>query len=178
MKNSIRASYFTSCILTFFYAPLFAQFSNSLNIAIGTTATLATKDYQPLWLESLQFGTISHQQTDISTHVLVTNVHFFDKKWRNGKIEDSQANNFYISYGIDLYNNNHFEEIFTKEAYIKAGYKTWEIRAGQFAEIIGEVDPELSSGSFAVSGNALPIPKIGLAVTDYITVPLPEVFSN
>src|SRR5690554_4693750 len=175
MKNSIRASFLTACLAAFLYAPLFAQFSDSLKVTIGTTATLATKDYQPLWLQSLQFGTITHQQTDLSTNVLLTNVHVVNKKAQNEMME-SQPSDFYISYGLDLYNNNHFQQLFTKEAYVKAGYKFWEIRVGQFMEIIGEVDPRLSSGSFAVSGNALPIPKIGLAVTEYTAVPFTQGF--
>src|SRR5690554_508686 len=175
MKNSIRAFFLTACLVGFIYAPLFAQFSDSLKVTIGTTATLATNDYQPLWLQSLQFGTITHHQSDLSTHILLTNVHVFNKKAQNGTV-DTQLSDFYISYGIDLYNNNHFQQLFTKEAYVKAGYKFWEIRVGQFMEIIGEVDPRLSSGSFAVSGNALPIPKIGLAVTEYTDIPFTKGF--
>ncbi|HLW32938.1 MAG TPA: hypothetical protein VKX40_11790, partial [Aequorivita sp.] len=68
MKNSIRAFFLTACLVGFIYAPLFAQFSDSLKVTIGTTATLATNDYQPLWLQSLQFGTITHHQSDLSTH--------------------------------------------------------------------------------------------------------------
>src|SRR5690554_5705764 len=130
MRISVRAFFLTACILIIFYTPLFAQFSDSLKVTIGTTATLATKAYQPLWLESLQFGTITHQQTDLSTHVLLTNVHVVNKKAQN-EMMDSQPSDYYISYGIDLYNNNHFQQLFTKEAYVKAGYKFWEIRVGQ-----------------------------------------------
>jgi hypothetical protein len=70
-----------------------------------------------------------------------------------------------------MYTNNHFKQAFAREAYVKAGFKNWEVRGGRYAEIIGEVDPTLSSGSLAISGNALPIPKIGVAVTRYTPVP-------
>lgn len=176
MQTLIRASTLTASLLVFIYAPLFAQFSDSLKVSIGTTATFATKDYQPLWIEALEFGTISQRGADLSSHVLLRNSHVLGKRQHASADINMTVSGFYLDYGLDLYNNNHFQAIFTKEAYVKAGYKYWEIRAGEFVEIVGEVDPELSSGSFAVSGNALPIPKIGLAVTEYTDVPFTNGF--
>ncbi len=77
-----------------------------------------------------------------------------------------------MRYGLYLINNNHFQDVIFQEGYIKAGYKSLEIRYGRYKDIPGEVDKELSSGSMGVSGNALPIPQIGIALTDYIDVPL------
>lgn len=174
MRIWIRESFVTASLMTFLYAPLFAQFTDSLKVSIGTSALFAAKTYQPFWIDALQFGTTSDQKTDLTTHVSVTNSHRFPKNEDKGR--GVEASDFYINYGIDLYNNSHFREIFTKEAYVKAGYKSWEIRVGQFLEIIGEVDPTLSSGSFAVSGNSLPIPKIGLAIKEYTAVPFTKGF--
>lgn len=137
-----------------------AQFADSLQLKVGTTGTIATKDYQPLWLVSNRFGTISDRKADFSTHVRLSNSHLLDEE-----------ENFYIRYGIDLYNNNRFKDVFIQEGFIKAGYKNLEFRAGRYAEIIGEVDHDLSSGSWGISGNARPIPKIGFALTDYVNVP-------
>lgn len=136
-----------------------AQLTDSLRILVGTTGTVATKDYQPLWLISRRFATVSDQQADFSSHVRISNIHTFGGK------------GFYLDYGIDLYNNDHFKKVFIQEGYIRTGFKHWEIRAGRYEEIIGEVDKDLSSGSLGISGNALPIPKVGIAVTDYTNVP-------
>lgn len=176
MQISIRASILTASLLAFIYAPLFAQFSDSLEVSIGTTATFATKSYQPLWIEALQLGTVAQRGADLSSHILLRNSHAFVKRLNVSADKDIAVSDFYLDYGLDLYNNNRFQAIFTKEAYVKAGYKSWQFRAGQFVEIIGEVDPQLSSGSFAVSGNALPIPKIGLAVTEYTAIPFTNGF--
>lgn len=144
-------------------APAYAQnggFADSLELQAGTTGTIATKDYLPLWLMSKRFGTISDRQADLSTHLRLRNTHRF-----------GQAEDFYLRYGVNLYNNNQFKDVFFEEAYIKAGYRKWEIRAGRYEEVTGEPDPALSSGSLGISGNALPIPKIGIALTDYADVP-------
>lgn len=132
--------------------------TDSLEIHAGATGTAAGKDYQPLWLLSNHFGTISDRKGDVSTQVGFSN----RLVWKKG---------FYVKYGLDIYNNDQFGHTFIEQGYIKAGYKNWEIRGGRYEEIIGEVDPLLGSGSMGISGNALPIPKIGLAVTKYTNVP-------
>jgi hypothetical protein len=155
-------------LLTFFYFCLSyanGQFADSLHIQVGTSATLATEEHQPLWLRANRFGTVTNRQSDLSSHIFLSNKHEFLKQ------KDTSSVHSYINYAVDLYNNDHFEKTFLQEAFIKAGIKSWELRAGRYEEVIGEVDPLLSSGSLAVSGNALPIPKIGIANTRYTVVP-------
>lgn len=135
-----------------------AQFADSLQLKVGTTGTIATKDYLPLWLVSNRFGVISDRKADLSTHVMFGNKHEINE-------------NVYIRYGLDIYNNNQFENVFIQQGFIKAGYKNLEFRAGRYTEIIGETDHVLSSGSWGISGNARPIPKVGFALTDYVNIP-------
>lgn len=146
-----------------------AQFIDSLQVSVGANATVASAEYQPLWMVANRYGTVSNRQADVTSHIRLSNKHLFSKN-RN-KDGDSTYPNSYINYAIDLYNNNHFEQNFLQEAFIKAGIKSWEFRAGRYEEVIGEVDPLLSSGSLAISGNALPIPKVGIANTSYTPVP-------
>lgn len=53
------------------------------------------------------------------------------------------------------------------EAYAKVKYGIFEIKAGRSKDHTGLVDSTLSSGAFAISGNALGIPKIELRVPHY-----------
>lgn len=155
---------------------LHAQFADSLQLHIGTTATVATQAYQPLWLVSNRFGTLTDQQADVSTYISLTNRHVY----KGGspvyeylrKYEKIPAVSF--AYGLDLYHNRHFQQVFIQEGYMKINYNHWQLRAGRYEETIGEINPELSSGSLGVSGNALPLPKVSLAVTEYTTVPLTQ----
>lgn len=137
-----------------------AQFADSLDIRVGTQATLATEDYQPLWLVSNRFGTISDRKSDLSTFIRINNHHELDPE---GK--------FHLRYGLSLYNNNRFGDVFLQEGYVKAAFKKLELRVGRYEEIIGEMDKDLSSGSLGLSGNAMPIPKISIALTDYVDIP-------
>lgn len=143
--------------------PVLAQngsFADSLQVQAGTTGTVASQEYLPLWLTAKHFGTISDRKSDLSTHLRLRNTHRF------GQEED-----FYLRYGINLYNNNHFRDVFFEEAFARLGYRKWEIRGGRYEEMLGEQDHSLSSGAWGISGNALPIPKIGIALTEYADVP-------
>ncbi|WP_119080295.1 capsule assembly Wzi family protein [Chitinophaga alhagiae] len=158
MKNLLLTISLAGCCV-----PAFAQngnFADSLQLQAGTTGTVATQEYLPLWLTVKRFGTISDRKSDLSTYLRLRNAHRF------GQEED-----FYLRYGISLYNNNHFRDVFFEEAFARVGYRKWEIRGGRYEEMLGEADQELSSGAWGISGNALPIPKIGIALTEYADVP-------
>ena len=149
-----------------------AQFADSLQLEVGTVASVASREYQPLWLIANKFGTIADRKSDLSSHLSIANIHRF----AGSKKIDITYKPYYISYGASVYNNNHFNETFITEAYLKTGYKKLEFRAGRFLETTGEMNAEVSSGSLGISGNALPIPKIGFAFTDYVPVPFTRGF--
>jgi len=157
--------YITFILLFALQTAASAQFLDSLQVQAGTNVSIASKDYLPLWLVANRFGVISDQQFDFSTHLRATNSHRFGPLAAEGKDKG-----IYIDYGVDIYNNDHLKKFIFQEAFIKARYKKMELSAGRFKQIIGEVDPDLSSGSLGVSGNALPIPKVSFKI-DYTDVP-------
>ncbi len=68
-----------------------------------------------------------------------------------------------------VFNAGYRYSLLIPEAYLKL--KLWqslEVWAGRRREVIGLVDSSLSSGSYAWSGNALPLTKIQVAIPDYI----------
>lgn len=160
-------------ILALLASSSYDQLPDSLQISAGTLGIVAKDGYQPLWLVANRWGAVSdRRQYDASIYAGLTGANYFGKKYvsRSNPTGLSQSV-FYLKYGATLLNNNHFSGTTFQEAYVKAGYKHLEIRAGRFKYIPGEVDQQLSSGSLGVSGNALPIPQITLALTDYVNVP-------
>ena len=145
-----------------------AQFLDSLQVQAGTQVSVASKDYLPFWLVSNRFGVISDQQFDFATHVKATNSH---RLGAPTSIYNEDDRGIYISYGADIYNNDHLSKNIIEQAYIRTRYKNITFSAGRFEQIIGEVDPDLSSGSLGVSGNALPITKLNLSM-EYTDIPL------
>jgi hypothetical protein len=57
------------------------------------------------------------------------------------------------------------------EGYGKLRVSIFELKAGRIKEIMGLVDTSLSTGAFAISGNALGIPKVEISIPDYFQVP-------
>lgn len=135
--------------------------------------TIASKDYQPLWLVSNRFGTIVDRKQDLSSHIRVSNRHDFNNRKKAALYvqKPDARKEFYLSYGLDFYSNNQFKNQFLQESFVKLGYKNWVLRAGRYEEVIGEMEPEISSGSLGLSGNALPIPKVQLAVDKFTNIP-------
>jgi hypothetical protein len=150
--------------------PAAAQFADSLHVSVGTTATAATRGYQPLWVVANHYGTIADRQADASTFVAFSNEHALGRPAAAVPGAPHQRG-FYVGYGAALYSNNNFGRLFLPEGYVRAGYRTLQLRAGRYHEVTGEIDPTLASGSLGISGNALPLPKVELAVTEYTDVP-------
>lgn len=135
------------------------RWQDSLRLSVGTVSTAASKDFLPFWLVANRYGTIKDRKNDVSTNIYLYNEHTIGKS------------SLRFNYTVDLYNNNHFNDFTLVEANIKVDYKGWQLRAGRYREVIGEVDSSLSTGSLGISGNALPIPKISIAVPEYKPFP-------
>ncbi|MBO0359036.1 hypothetical protein J0X19_13840 [Hymenobacter sp. BT186] len=144
-----------------------AQHLDSLRVTVGTLATLASQGYQPLWSVANRYGSISSQQADLSTFFTLGNEHALGA----AAVTAAPRRRWVAGYGLAVYNNRHFRSTFLQEGYGKVGYGAWQLRAGRYRETTGTLDPSLSSGSFGISGNALPLPKVELAVTEYTNVP-------
>ena len=75
-------------------------------------------------------------------------------------------------YGLEMVGNaGQQSQFLVPEAYIKARLGRFELYAGRRRDIIGLVDTALTSGSYAWSGNALPIPKVQLGTLGYVPLP-------
>ena len=85
--------------------------------------------------------------------------------------EALRRHRFFAGYGAAIYNNSHLQSVFLQQAYAQVGYGNWRLRAGRYLEATGEMDHSLSSGSLGISGNALPLPKVDLAVVNFTPVP-------
>ncbi|GAB3709757.1 capsule assembly Wzi family protein [Spirosoma flavus] len=62
-------------------------------------------------------------------------------------------------------------QVLLTEAYVKGRIGAFELYIGRRKEIIGLVDTLLTSGSYIWSGNALPFPKIQLALPTFTPIP-------
>lgn len=150
-----------------------AQFLDSATLKVGTIVSVASQDYQPLWLVAQRWGSISDQQMDVTSHVAFHNAHSLSGQpsFRDYVARHENQPSSALSYGISVYNNQLFRQTTLQEGYVKVKLRHWQLAAGRYQEVIGEVPDQISSGSLGVSSNALPIPKVSLGLSDYTDLP-------
>jgi hypothetical protein len=171
MNQYTYGRFAVSCILVLYTTFSKAQLFDSLQAGAGLEYHLSSKDYLPLWLVSNHYGIVADRKNDLSSFVRISNKNVIAEHEYQNDHGFYDYNDLTVSYGLSVYNNNHFKSTIAEEGYVKLEYKNWSLRAGRFEETTGDIDQQLSTGSLGVSSNALPIPKIGIAITDYTNIP-------
>ena len=76
-------------------------------------------------------------------------------------------------YGLEVVGNvgSLNQQVILPQAYVKARWRQIELYVGRRKNIVGLVDTLLTSGAYAMSGNALPLPTIQLGTRGYVPIP-------
>jgi hypothetical protein len=136
---------------------------------IGTKYQVETGVYlstfqTPFWSRTNQYGIVPLESQFLTFRGAA-------HKDYSKQVEEKRAKRFDFGYGfssvINVGKSNHF---YLQEAYVKTRYKSLEFFAGRRKEIVGLVDSTLSSGSYAWSGNALPMPKVQFHIQNYMPI--------
>jgi len=115
----------------------------------------------PFWFRANQYGTVPNQLPLLSLRANRQSLKSFKKyhylKW---------------GYGTEIVlNAGPKSNVVLPELYASLHYKSLELYAGRRKETFGLCDTTLGTGSYAWSGNALPLPKIALQIAQYTPVP-------
>ena len=152
---------FVLFLSAFSFVNSYAQINNisyDLNSSIGYT----TPSHVPFWLRSNQYGSVPLDKGSIS---FIGGMH---KEYTRSKTR-------LIDWGAGIEvraNVGNKSNVTLIEGYGKVLISIFEIRAGRSKEIMGLCDSSLSTGAFAVSGNALGIPKVQICIPEFYTLPI------
>lgn len=128
-------------------------------------AFVSSANSNPFWLRSNQFGEVPLES---QVFTLRASAHKdFDTQIRNNKNKKKLRYAYGARAVINVGKANQF--LFS-ELYGKLRYGAFEFQVGRQREIIGLVDTSLSIGSYAWSGNALPMPKIQISMPNYTPI--------
>lgn len=147
---------------------------------------LTTKGNVPFWMRSNQWGSvplpgasgslIGAVSKDYNDGPRSGNERDIERGLRNIRDYDNSRRGIDWGMGLevraDLGTQSRARII---EGYVKARWSIFQLRAGRYRQITGLVDSTLSSGSFTVSGNALPVPSVEGSIPDWWSLP---VFDN
>lgn len=145
---------------------LSAQNSKTLKNEFELQTNLMTSSSVPFWLRSNQFGSIPLKQ--------VSGAIIFRSR-KDYKIDTVSKHNLIDwAFGFEgRLNGGSSLDAKLIEGYIKGKLSIFEMKLGRSKDVMGLTgDTALSSGSFAMSGNALGIPKIEISIPEYYTIPI------
>ncbi|MCX6216358.1 capsule assembly Wzi family protein [Spirosoma sp.] len=157
---------FIGCILVY---QGFGQLSKPVRYRTELGSYFATSGETPFWLRANQYGIVPKEAALMTLRQAVW-VDYHDSP--KTKLDSLRAANRQIDWGWGgeaIFNAGYTYKLLIPEAYVKVKFgKALEAWAGRRREIIGLVDSTLTSGSYAWSGNTLPMLKVQLAVTEYL----------
>jgi hypothetical protein len=160
-KNRLRKIPLIFCLLSLWTIPstLLAQ-SNDWHYSIEAQGIATPNDKLPFWLRSDQYGSVP--LTGLSGS-LIGNIH---------RDYDTTKKHFDWAAGLEARGNfGNGSNLTLIEGFIKARLGIFEFKGGRTRDITGLVDSSLSTGAFAISGNALGIPKASISIPDYYSLP-------
>ncbi|WAC13233.1 capsule assembly Wzi family protein [Dyadobacter pollutisoli] len=125
-------------------------------------ASITSDDQVPFWMRSIQYGSIPLTGPSVS---LIGSIHK-DYDTTKARFADWGA-------GIEgRLNAGKGSEAILVEGYAKAKLGVIELKGGRMKEFFGLTDTLLTTGNYAMSGNALGIPKIQIAIPEFYPIPI------
>ena len=145
----------------------FCQSLTAYRIGVDAEAStiLSSDSVTPFWLRSNQYGTVP-----MYAPAAVLQARVFRDYW---SYDSSLTHRKKFDWGFVVnpmvtWDKQQQAKFLLPEAHVKLRFRQVEVYAGRRKELIGIGDSTLSSGFFAGSGNALPIPKIQIATIGYV----------
>jgi len=139
-----------------------SQSNSHWHFSIEEQTTFAAAGRLPFWFRANQYGSIPPAGVSAGT---------IGSIYRDYDTTKSHSWNW--SVGMQARVNVGIKSNITLiEAFIKAKKGIFEFSGGRTRDVSGIADTALSSGSFAISGNALGIPKLTIAIPDYYSLPI------
>ncbi|UHG89064.1 capsule assembly Wzi family protein [Spirosoma oryzicola] len=145
----------------------FCQTPKPLRYSTEVGSYFSTSGQTPFWLRTNQFGIVSLDHSPLTVRQAL-HVDYHDAP--RTKRDSLQALNRRVDWGWRaeaVLNTGYNVRLIIPEAYVKVRVGPVEVWSGRRREIIGLVDTTLTSGSYTLSGNALPMLKFQLAIREF-----------
>lgn len=156
----MKGLYTVSFVVGLMNSPVIAQHAFRSTIELGTFGGSA--DQTPFWLRSNQFGIVPYKRP-VATLRLATTIDYDSLRLFTHRLT--------YGGGLGVVENAGVQGgVLLAEAYFKAKLGVFEVYGGRRREFFGLADSILSTGSYAWSGNALPIPKVQLEIRSYTPI--------
>jgi len=120
----------------------------------------------PFWMQANQFGTVPKSG---SAFTLRTGFEYYVKF---GSAKSKERNVWRAGIGVEAVGNKtENSKILFPQLHATVRFKNWEFYAGRKKQQVGLADSTLGTGSYAWSGNAMPIPKLQIGTIGFVNFP-------
>ena len=127
--------------------------------------SMVSSEQTPFWLRANQYGTVPLQAPFFRLNAGINSDYRSADSVGSHRVAD-------WGYGVNvLVNAGPTNQFLLPEAYVKGRLGAFELYAGRRRDLVGLVDTLLTTGAYAWSGNALPIPKIQIGLPNFTPVP-------
>ncbi|GAB3318930.1 capsule assembly Wzi family protein [Larkinella ripae] len=135
--------------------------------AAGSASTSAQT---PFWLRANQFGIIPTRSPFGTIRAGISASYLYDRT-KPAALIGKKRRVIGWGYGLDaLANVGPKTAVLLPEAYVRGQVWGFEFLAGRRREVVGLADSTLGTGPLIGSGNALPLPKVQIALPDYTPI--------
>ncbi|WP_159474360.1 capsule assembly Wzi family protein [Dyadobacter sp. 3J3] len=139
-------------------------FSDSTSSFVELTGFGSSTSRTPFWIQANQFGIVPRVSPAGSVHAGFDYFH---------SLSNDGTNKWRIGFGVEAAGNitKQQNKFLLPQAYGAIRFKNWEFSVGRKKQWVGLADSTLGTGSYAWSGNAMPIPKIQIGTRGFVAVP-------
>ncbi|WP_338873201.1 capsule assembly Wzi family protein [Spirosoma sp. SC4-14] len=160
----MRIAIFCSCTVWFLWISNFPSYGQRINQYSIEVGSMGASSQTPFWLRANQYGAVPLQAPSLRLNAtLHSDYRAADSTGHRPKSD--------WGYGVNVVANaGQTSQVLLTEAYVKGRIGAFELYAGRRKEIVGLVDTLLTTGAYAWSGNALPIPKIQIGLPNFTPI--------
>ncbi|PRD46843.1 capsule assembly Wzi family protein [Sphingobacterium haloxyli] len=128
-------------------------------------------DVVPFWMRSNQYGSIPLDGASGGLVVRAAKNYGIQGEWSERADKTASVRDW--GYGVEARTNvGSTTQVQLIDAHVKARYAMFEAKLGRTKDVMGlNGDTVLSSGNFAVSGNALGMPMLDIRIPEYYRLP-------
>lgn len=140
-------------------------------VDVSLLAGYTSNDIVPFWMRSNQYGSIPLAGASGGLLVRAAKNYAIQGEWTERS--DTTASKWDWGYGLEARTNvGSTTQVQLIDAHVKVRYAMFEAKLGRTKDVMGlNGDTLLSSGNFAVSGNALGIPMLDIRIPEYYRLP-------
>jgi hypothetical protein len=145
-----------------FLLPLFSHSQSTLKYQVGTYGMASPNaEIMPHWLIYNQNGLFKGHANELLTYIGAELEHSFGVHWK-------------IDMGIKGINKLPISDSYLQESYLNLSYGKLKLIMGTEEMTFSDYNEQIGSGSFYLSRNARPFPRIGMGFYEFTDVPFTD----